>query len=197
MSCMSDWPVVKGDYQVGNGKSRICVVTLASHFELASEYMKKVALIGPCHTENLGIEKIMANVVSNPNIRFILVCGEESRGHMSGNTLRAIHANGIDGNGRIIGSEGAIPFIENISEAVVKRFQAQVQLIDRTGETDKGKILQIIEEYHNKGNVFSEPPMVVQAGKKKRKRERLEINGTGDVVISKDVSLDTSSGIIA
>ncbi|MDI6888475.1 MAG: tetrahydromethanopterin S-methyltransferase subunit A [Methanocellales archaeon] len=196
MNYMHGWPVVKGDYQVGSDKSRICVVTLASHFELAPECMKKVALIGPCHTENLGIEKIIANVVANPNIRFILVCGEESRGHMSGNTLKAIHANAIDGNGRIIGSEGAIPFIENIPEDAVRRFQAQVQLIDRIGETDMQNILRIIEEYYGKGDAFSEPPMIVLAGKKKRKRERLEIRGRGDIVISKDVSLDISSGII-
>jgi len=197
MSCMDDWPVVKGDYQAGNDKSRICVVTLASHFELAPEGMEKVALIGPCHTENLGIEKIIVNVVANPNIRFILVCGEESRGHMSGNTLKAIHANGIDDSGRIIGSDGAIPFIENIPEEAVKRFQAQVQVIDRIGETDMKEILRIIEEYHSKGDAFSEPPMVVQAVKKKRKRERLEIRGTGDIMVSKDVSLDIGSGVIA
>jgi len=197
MSCMDDWPVVKGDYQVGNDKSRICVVTLASHFELAPEYMKKVALVGPCHTENLGIEKIIANVVANPNIRFILVCGEESRGHMSGNTLKAIHTNGIDDNGRIIGSEGAIPFIENIPEEAVKRFQAQVQLIERIGETDMKDILRIIEECHNKGDAFSEHPLIIQAMKKRRKREKFETKGAGDIVISKDVSLDISSGIIA
>ncbi len=197
MSCMHGWPVVKGDYQAGNDKSRICVVTLASHFELVPECMKKVAIIGPCHTENLGIEKIIANVVANPNIRFILICGEESRGHMSGNTLKAIHANGIDDNGRIISSEGAIPFIENIPEDAVKRFQVQVQLIDRIGETDMKIILQIIEEYHNKGDAFSEPPMIVHAVQKKRKREKLEIKGAGDVLISRDVSLDASSGIIA
>jgi len=194
---MDDWPVVKGDYQVGNDKSRICVVTLASHFELAPEYMKKVALVGPCHTENLGIEKIIANVVANPNIRFILVCGEESRGHMSGNTLKAIHTNGIDDNGRIIGSGGAIPFIENIPEGAVKRFQAQVQLIERIGETDMKDILQIIEECHNKGDAFSEPPLIVQAVKKRRKREKIETKGAGDIVISRDISLDISSGIIA
>jgi len=193
MSCMDDWPVVKGDYQVGNAKSRICVVTLASHFELAPEYMKN----GPCHTENLGIEKIIANVVANPNIRFILVCGEESRGHMSGNTLKAIHANGIDDSGRIIGSEGAIPFIENIPEEAVKRFQVQVQLIERIGETDMKNILRIIEEYHSKGDAFSEPPLIVQAVKKRRKKKRFETKGAGDIVISKDVSLDISNGIIA
>ncbi len=104
------WPVVKGDYKVGNPKSRIAVVTLASSINSLPE----AALWGSSKTENLGVEKIVANVISNSNIRYVLVCGTESRGHLAGHSLLAIHANGIDEKGRIIGSKGAIPFIENV-----------------------------------------------------------------------------------
>ncbi len=43
-------------------------------------------------TENLGLEKVIANIISNPNIRFILLCGTEVKGHLSGQTLAALHA---------------------------------------------------------------------------------------------------------
>ena len=38
------------------------------------------ALAGTLQTENVGLEKVICNVVSNPNIRFLIVCGPESPG---------------------------------------------------------------------------------------------------------------------
>lgn len=32
------------------------------------------ALAGTLQTENIGIEKIIANVVANPNIRYLILC---------------------------------------------------------------------------------------------------------------------------
>ena len=193
---MDEWPVIKGDYQIGDKKSRIGIVTLASHFELKPEELKKIAIIGSCKTENLGVEKTITNTVSNPNIRFILLCGNESRGHLSGHTLKALHTNGIDENGRIIGSEGAIPFIENISASAIARFQKQVQIIDRIGETNLKNILQIAEEYSSSGETYPEPPLVVQTVKRKRKRKTIPTSMTKDIMISENVVLDSSSGVI-
>ena len=109
--------MAKGDYSVGTPESRIAVVTLASSLEKYNE----AAMWGTCKTENLGAEKIVVNTISNSNIRFILLCGGESRGHLAGKTLLALHSNGIDENGRIIGSDGAIPFIENIPKNADKK----------------------------------------------------------------------------
>jgi tetrahydromethanopterin S-methyltransferase subunit A len=47
------WPVVRGDYKVGNPQSRIAVVTLASSINPQPE----AALWGSSKTENLGVEK--------------------------------------------------------------------------------------------------------------------------------------------
>ena len=50
-------------------------------------YLRRgAALCGPCKTENLGLEKVIANVIANPNIRFMLFCGTEVKGHLSGQT---------------------------------------------------------------------------------------------------------------
>jgi tetrahydromethanopterin S-methyltransferase subunit A len=80
------WPIVKGDYTVGNPKSRIAVVTLASNIDSSPE----AAIWGTSKTENLGVEKIIVNIISNSNIRSVLVCGMESRGHLAGHSLIAI-----------------------------------------------------------------------------------------------------------
>ncbi len=107
--------------------------------------------MGSSKTENLGVEKIIVNIISNCNIRSVLVCGMESRGHLAGHSLIAIHANGVDEKGRIVGSKGAIPFIENISRAAVKRFQQQVVLLDRIGLTDPNEIMKIVRRYKDRG----------------------------------------------
>lgn len=182
--------MAKGDYSVGTPGSRIAVVTLASSLEQDNE----AAMWGTCKTENLGAEKIVVNTISNSNIRFILLCGGESRGHLAGKTLLALHSNGIDENGRIIGSDGAIPFIENIPKSAIERFQRQVTIIDHIGLTDPGKIKQIVDEYKNMGSVFDEEPMIFLAAKKKRRISDMEISG--DIMISDDFMIDSASGIV-
>lgn len=184
------WPVVKGDYRVGNPQSRIAVVTLASSINPRSE----AAIWGSSKTENLGVEKIVTNVISNSNIRYILVCGTESRGHLAGHSLLAIHANGIDEKGRIIGSKGAIPFIENISEEAVRRFQQQVVLIDRIGLVDPKEILKIVSKYKDKGEVYPNEPLVVCSPKKRR--APLAVSTSGDIIISEEFVMDSMAGIV-
>jgi len=185
-----EWPPIRGDYTIVNPESHISVVTLASDMDPLPD----ACIMGSCKTENLGIEKIMANTISNSNIRYILVCGQESKGHLSGNTLLAIHNNGIDEQGRIVGSNGAIPFIENIPLDAIEHFRAQVELIDRRGLVETGEIQAIIEEYKSKGEPFPHPPMVIQSAKKKKTVER-EIKGA-DVMITDNILMDTTSGVV-
>ncbi|HWR25769.1 MAG TPA: tetrahydromethanopterin S-methyltransferase subunit A [Methanosarcina sp.] len=184
------WPIVKGDYTVGKPDSRIAVVTLASHISPSPE----AALWGSSKTENLGVEKIIMNTISNSNIRYILVCGTESRGHLAGHSLLAIHENGIDEKGRIIGSEGAIPFIENISRAAVKRFQEQVTLFDMTGLVDREAIIEIVREYKDRGEAYLEEPFVVLSQKKRQ--SNLIVPTSGDILISEEFVMDAPAGII-
>jgi len=185
-----EWPVVKGDYVIGTPDSRIAVVTLASTIE---PYLE-ASMWGTCKTENLGIEKIIANSISNSNIRYILICGGESRGHLAGQTLVALHQNGIDEHGRIVGSNGAIPFIENISENAIDHFQRQVELIEHIGLTNLDQIRQVVDEHKNKGTVYDEEPLVVGAAKKKRAISDKPISG--DIMISDDLMIDTTAGVV-
>jgi tetrahydromethanopterin S-methyltransferase subunit A len=184
------WPIVKGDYTVGNPKSRIAVVTLASQINPSPE----AAIWGSSKTENLGVEKIIVNIISNSNIRYILVCGTESRGHLAGQSLLAIHANGIDEKGRIIGSEGAIPFIENISREAVKRFQQQVVLLDRIGLTDPDEIMRIVRKYKYRGEAYQDEPVVTVSQKKRQ--TTFSVLLSGDIIISEELVMDAASGII-
>ena len=128
---IADWPVLPGGYQVKDSQSCVCIVTVGSKLEFSCDY----ALKGKMQTENLGVERVVLNTISNPNIRFIIVCGRETMGHRAGNALKALWKNGTDFKGRIIHAKGAIPYIENVSEKAIERFRQQVEIIDLLGET--------------------------------------------------------------
>ncbi len=156
----SGWPVVKGEYDVGDAKSPVAVATCGSHFNLFP-IKAGAALAGPFKTENLGIEKIVANVISNPNIRFLIICGSEVKGHISGDALTCLHKYGLK-DGRIVNAKGAIPFIENLDDKMVKRFQEQVQVIEMVDVEDEAKITQAIKDAIAKDpGAFAGEPMLV------------------------------------
>lgn len=187
-----DWPVVKGDYTVGNPESRIVVVTLASSIKPNPE----ACLWGTCKTENLGAEKLITNIVSNSNIRFVLLCGGESRGHLSGHTILKLHKNGVDGKGRIIGSEGAIPFVENIPRIAIQRFRDQVEVIDCIGETYPEVLGNIVDIYKDKQDAYNEEPVIVTSKSRKKKTLPPVSSDNGDMFISDEFVIDTETGMI-
>jgi len=89
----------------------------------------------------------MANIISNPNIRFLILCGSEVQGHVTGQSIVALHENGVDPEKRkIIGATGAIPFIENIPDEAIERFQAQLELINMIDTEDPDLIQAKVKE---------------------------------------------------
>ncbi|HQJ87842.1 MAG TPA: tetrahydromethanopterin S-methyltransferase subunit A [Methanoregulaceae archaeon] len=158
----SGWPIVQGDFHSGDPNSPVAVATMGSHLDEKGICDAGAAICGSCKTENLGLEKVIANIISNPNIRFLLLCGTEVKGHLSGQTLAALHANGVD-KGKVVGSQGAIPFIENLDEAAIKRFQEQVELVNIMETEDLGQIKAKISELSGRDpGAFAGDPMVVE-----------------------------------
>ncbi|MBQ4414842.1 MAG: tetrahydromethanopterin S-methyltransferase subunit A [Methanomicrobium sp.] len=156
------WPKIQGDYHKGDEKSPVVVVTVGSHLDEQAVCDAGAAMCGSCKTENLGLEKIVANVIANPNIRFLITCGTEVKGHLSGQCLQALHANGVDG-GKIVGAQGAIPFIENLSAEAIKRFQEQVEIVNIMETEDLGEIKAKIAELTARDpGAFGADPIVVE-----------------------------------
>jgi len=135
---------------------------MGSHLDEAGLCAAGAALAGSCKTENLGIEKVVANVISNPNIRFVLLCGTEVKGHLSGQSIEAMHKNGVEG-GKIVGSTGAIPFLENLTAEHIKRFQEQVEFVNIMETEDIGKISAKMNELKARDpGAFGADPIVIQ-----------------------------------
>lgn len=102
------------------------------------------ALAGTLQTENIGIEKIIANVVANPNIRYLVLCAVESPGHLCGEALISLMENGVDEKKRIIGTEAPTPFLYNTPIESIERFRKQVKLIDLLNEGNPEEIKKAV-----------------------------------------------------
>jgi tetrahydromethanopterin S-methyltransferase subunit A len=157
----SGWPLVKGDFVSGDANSPVAVVTMGSHLDEKGICDGGAAMCGSCKTENLGLEKVIANIVANPNIRFMLCCGTEVKGHLAGQTMIALHKNGVK-EGRVVGAEGAIPFIENLNDDAIKRFQAQIEVVNIMESEDPNAIKAKINELKARDPGAFGEPMVVE-----------------------------------
>lgn len=183
-----NWPPLRGDYVVCNPEGGVAVVTLASHL-----CPRGAAIYGPCKTENLGVEKVVSNIISNSNIRFLLICGQESKGHLPGDAISALHKNGIDPAGKIIGSKGAIPFIENIPAEAITRFQRQIEVMNRAGLEDLSEIDRIVLELSLRAEPYPQPPFLV--AKRRQRHEAVQVMG-GDVILGSGVVLDSGTWMV-
>ena len=144
------WPLITGEYEAGNPENPVAVCTCGSHIKGSELIAAGAALTGPCKTENIGIEKMVANLVSNPNIRYLIVTGMEVKGHITGQAVESFLTNGIDKEGRIVGAKGAIPFIQNLNEESIERVKQQVQPIVMMDTEDMGAIKAKIAELVSK-----------------------------------------------
>lgn len=139
-----DYPPEPGCYLRGNDYSPVAVVVILrwerektppSIEELVRVAAESgAALAGTLQTENIGLEKVICNIVANPNIRFLVVCGPETPGHLAGQAIVALKRNGVDQAKRIIGAEAPTPYLFNTPPEFVERFRSQVTVIDLIDE---------------------------------------------------------------
>jgi len=151
VSPVTDYPTEAGCFLRGNDYSPVAVVvllnapygTLPPEVQSIPPEIEKLvrvaietgaALSGTLQTENIGIEKIVCNVVGNPNIRYLVLCGKEVNGHNSGSALRALIKEGINDKRTIVGSQAVTPYLFNTPLEAIKRFREQAILVDLIGE---------------------------------------------------------------
>lgn len=136
------WPPLPGDYSVIRYGAPVAVCALNSEAlvrTLSEGKPEGVAIVGTMHTENLGIERVIKNVLANSHIRFLLLCGEDTQqaiGHLPGQSLDSLFKNGVDERSRIIGARGKRPVLKNVTTKEIESFRRQVELVSMIGEDD-------------------------------------------------------------
>jgi len=149
------WPVFyKGLLKIGNLDSPIALCTLWTQKEIIC---KKIPENKYCICSNLytaqGINFMIKNILSNPKIRYIILCGKEMND--SGTALLNFMKKGIDENRKIIDSNAYID--SNINLNLIKMFRENVSLIDMRGKEDE--ISNLIDTLDPK-EAFTEPVFI-------------------------------------
>jgi tetrahydromethanopterin S-methyltransferase subunit A len=148
------WPIEPADLFVIDPRRPLAVSTLGDP-DLARSVMRAghlaVGVAGPTATENIGVEKIVRNVLAAPGIQVLILAGPETggtapTGHYAGDALCALHERGVDPETmRIRGARGRRPFVKNLAPAEVTAFQRQVRLVDLRGEVDLVAVLAAVD----------------------------------------------------
>lgn len=140
------WPPLPGSYRVLRFHAPVAVCTLNTKEligPITAAAADAVAIAGTLQTENLGIERLITNVLANPSIRFLVVCGDDSRkaiGHLPGQSLIALAQNGVSNERRIIDAKGKRPILRNLQLAAIDHFRKTVDVIDLIGTSDVEQI---------------------------------------------------------
>ena len=137
---------IRHEYYLGAGKA-VAICTLSSIDLLQtigkSDLINRILIAGRLLSENKGIDAIIAFTMKHPNLKRIIVCGKEVRGHRAGQALLALASNGMDSSGRIIGAVGPNAIV-TLPQQDVDIFRHQVKINDMIGTVDIGKIAQAL-----------------------------------------------------
>ncbi len=141
-----DYPPEEGRYLQGNHYSPVAVAIIlnadADKIPPEIETFVRVgvesgaALSGTVQTPNIGLEKIVCNIIANPNIRYLVLGGPESPGHNTGDALKALFKNGVNEKKKIIGTDAPDASLFNLAIEMIERFRQQVSLVDIQFEGD-------------------------------------------------------------
>ncbi len=125
------WPVQPGDYTVLNPTASVAILFLGDTRIIGSSFfssLENIAIIGNVTTENIGVEYVLKNLISNPFIRHLVIIGEDINGHLPGNAIINLHKNGVDEKQRIINATGARPILKNTLPQEIAQFRQQTTI---------------------------------------------------------------------
>ncbi|MBU0561298.1 MAG: DUF4346 domain-containing protein [Bacteroidetes bacterium] len=156
------WPYVAGEYYAfcggdyGNPSLWDCPVAVSTLGDteladrLSQNHPRELCIVGKTETENIGVDKVIKNVITNPTIKYLLLVGQEPKGHKSGETFVALSKNGVDEKMRVIGSTGKKPILRNVSVEEIDSFRKQVEVVNMIGCSDNDLIVNKIKELASK-----------------------------------------------
>jgi tetrahydromethanopterin S-methyltransferase subunit A len=141
----TSWPPYPGEYIVGNPAGSVAICTLSNR-ELPQKLVAvagpDLAIAGRCDTENIGIEKVVLNLLANSHVRWLLLCGVEAPGHRAADAFLRLKERGVDANMRVLESASWRPVLKNLTLSDVARFREQIELVNLIGVTEVSKIVE-------------------------------------------------------
>ncbi len=135
-----DYPPEEGRYLRGNDKSPVAVIVIliTDEDKISKDIEELVkagvesgaALSGTVQTPNIGFEKIVCNIIANPNIRYVVLTGPASPGHKTGEAFKDLIKKGVTEKKKIKDTNAMYATLYNLPIEWIERFRKQVTLID-------------------------------------------------------------------
>lgn len=150
------WPLYYRDViDVGNIGSNVAVVCLWTERTNISSLlpMEKVCAVGQLYSHNRGISALIRNILLNPVIDTIVLCGIDKSG--SGKALLAFFEEGVDKDNTILGIHGGQLDLE-ISKAAIELVRKNIKIINLRNEWKIDKILPVVEQHFAPIKAWSE-----------------------------------------
>ncbi|HMK55020.1 MAG TPA: tetrahydromethanopterin S-methyltransferase subunit A [Dissulfurispiraceae bacterium] len=131
-----DYPSEEGRYLRGNDFSPVAVPVVLIYDQdkipkdiellVRAGVESGAALSGTIQTENIGIEKMVCNIIGNPNIRYLVLTGPESPGHSTGEAIISLVKEGVDERKKIRNTSAPTPYLFNLPIEFIERFRKQI-----------------------------------------------------------------------
>ncbi|MDF1497789.1 MAG: thymidylate synthase [Patescibacteria group bacterium] len=171
----ANWPAYKNKMLiVGNKKSQVAVCTLWTKKEMVGQILdlKTVAVIGNLYSPKKGVSFLIRNILANPNIRYLIVCGLDNS--KSGQVLIDFSNNGFKG---ITDEKNNLLYWQVISETenkidteiereAIELFREKVKIIDLRNERNFKEIQEKINFLDQNLPPFSCEPLIFPDEKK-------------------------------
>lgn len=137
----TSWPIVYQDVlEVGTPQSNVGVCTLWTHRKVIARKLKPTdyAVVGNLYGTG-GISPLIRNIYANPNIRYIVLCGNDLSG--SGDALVEFMNDGVTDSYRT--RSGRVRIESEIDKGAINTLQSSVSLIDLRGVVHD-KVVEVV-----------------------------------------------------
>lgn len=105
--------------------------------------MNNLIIAGRLYSENKGIDQMISFCRENPQLKYIILCGKDTKGHYPGNALISLIEHGIDNDRKILKTIAPSPFLCSHKDDIAV-FKKQVSVIDMIGCFDINKISKMV-----------------------------------------------------
>jgi tetrahydromethanopterin S-methyltransferase subunit A len=144
-ACKILFPVYVDKFEGRGSNISLCALSSINLLITISklDIMDDLLIAGRLHSENKGIDQMINYCINHPQLKYLLLCGKDTKGHYPGDALICLIEHGIDENGRIVGTIAPCPLLCSDKENVLK-FKKQISVIDMRNCFDIHKISEII-----------------------------------------------------
>jgi len=140
---------IRLSYEMGHGKTvAICTLSdmsLLKEIISSNDIMCKIFLVGRLLSENRGIDNILETVNKYPQLRYLILCGRDVKGHLPGQALISLYNYGIREDGYIVGARGSNPALKSTEEAI-SYFRTNIKIVDLIGSRDIWHLKHLIDD---------------------------------------------------